>query len=128
MEDVVTHTRELLSDLGSQGQGAEVPNSTRRGTPPFQCCSPPRARDRGACQRPGSHHQQVCFGPPTTKQNKQGAGTALMRLSVKRVFSSWDRILGYSNGRHPFKLLNVLTLKNVRVIRPWVNSVHSSEQ
>lgn len=66
------------------------------------------------CWCPGSNHQQVCVSPSATikkKKKKQGSGPALKVLSIKRVISSWDRILGFSNRKHPLKLLNVLVLE-----------------
>lgn len=111
---------------GSWGAG-DLPISPRSGILPLQCCSPPCVQLRGVCRCSGCD-QHVCFSPSTTKQNKQVAGTALTGLPVKRVVSSWDRILGYSKGMPVLKLLNVLVWESVKVIRPWFNSVHGSEQ
>lgn len=62
---------------------------------------------RNARKGPGSD-QQTYFSSSTTKQNKLGAGTALTGLPVKTIFSSRDRILGDSNGRHPLQFLTCL--------------------
>ena len=118
MENVVIPSRALLSDRGSQGQDT--------------CPTPEEVELKHSRAVSALRLMQGCL--PVPWRQLAGvfvAGTALMGLPVRRAFSSWDRILGYSNRRHTHahpKLLTVLVKKNVRVIRPWFNTVHSSKK